>query len=554
MLSDIEISQNCNMLPIEDVAKKVGLNAEDLDFYGKYKAKVTVDAYNNLKNKEYGKLVLVTATNPSPAGEGKTTVSIGLAQALFSQGSKAVLALREPSLGPVFGMKGGAAGGGYSQVVPMEDINLHFTGDMHAITSANNLLCALIDGHIHNGNSLNINPKTIAVKRCLDVNDRVLRNIVVGLGGVPDGVVRQDGFVITAASEIMAILCLSEDLDNLKQRCGNIFVGYSYDKNPIFVRDLNVQGAMAALMKDAINPNLVQTLQNTPAFVHGGPFANIAHGCNTIKATKLALRLGDYAITEAGFGSDLGAEKFFNIKCRLSKLEPSCVVIVCTVRALKYNGGVLMADIKAENVDAVVKGLENLKKHIENVKRQCSNLVVAINLFDTDTEAELDVVKRCCAKENVDVVCVDVYRKGGDGAINLADKVKELCNKPANFKLLYEDSMPLKEKIEKISTLVYGADGVKYSDKANKDLLSIEQMGFSSLPVCMAKTQYSLCTNPKKLGRPRGFNVLVNEVRLSAGAGFVVAITNNIMTMPGLLKVPAANFVDVVDGKIRGLF
>lgn len=554
MLSDIEISQNCNMLPIEDVAKKVGLNAEDLDFYGKYKAKVTVDAYNNLKNKEYGKLVLVTATNPSPAGEGKTTVSIGLAQALFSQGSKAVLALREPSLGPVFGMKGGAAGGGYSQVVPMEDINLHFTGDMHAITSANNLLCALIDGHIHNGNSLNINPKTIAVKRCLDVNDRVLRNIVVGLGGVPDGVVRQDGFVITAASEIMAILCLSEDLDNLKQRCGNIFVGYSYDKNPIFVRDLNVQGAMAALMKDAINPNLVQTLQNTPAFVHGGPFANIAHGCNTIKATKLALRLGDYAITEAGFGSDLGAEKFFNIKCRLSKLEPNCVVIVCTVRALKYNGGVLMADIKAENVDAVVKGLENLKKHIENVKRQCSNLVVAINLFDTDTEAELDVVKRCCAKENVDVVCVDVYRKGGDGAINLADKVKELCNRPANFKLLYEDSMPLKEKIEKISTLVYGADGVKYSDKANKDLLSIEQMGFSSLPVCMAKTQYSLCTNPKKLGRPRGFNVLVNEVRLSAGAGFVVAITNNIMTMPGLLKVPAANFVDVVDGKIRGLF
>ena len=436
----------------------------------------------------------------------------------------------------------------------MEDINLHFTGDIHAITSANNLLCALIDGHIHNGNSLNINPKTIAIKRCLDVNDRVLRNIVVGLGGVPDGVVRQDGFVITAASEIMAILCLSEDLDDLKRRCGNIFVGYSYNKTPIFVRDLKVQGAIAALMKDAINPNLVQTLQNTPALIHGGPFANIAHGCNTIKATKLALRLGDYAITEAGFGSDLGAEKFFNIKCRLSKLEPSCVVLVCTVRALKYNGGVLMSDIKIENVDAVVKGLENLKKHIENVKRQCSNLVVAINVFDSDTESELDAVKNCCAKEGVDAVCVDVYRKGGDGAINLAYKVKELCSKPSNFKFLYEDSIPIKDKIEKIATLVYGADGVKYSDKANKELLNISNMGFSSLPVCMAKTQYSLCADPKKLGRPRGFDLLINEVRLSAGAGFVVALTNNIMTMPGLLKVPAANFVDVVDGKIRGLF
>ncbi len=496
----------------------------------------------------------MTAVNPTPAGEGKTTVSIGLAQGLFKLGKKAVLALREPSLGPVFGIKGGATGGGYSQVVPMEDINLHFTGDMHAITAANNLLAALIDSHIHNGNELKINPKTIVFKRCLDVNDRALRNVVVGLGEAVDGVTRQDGFIITVASEIMAILCLSEDLQDLKTRCGNILVGYSYDKTPIFVKDLNVQGAMAALMKDALNPNLVQTLENTPALIHGGPFANIAHGCNSVKATKLALKLADYAVTEAGFGSDLGAEKFFNIKCRSSKLKPNCVVLVVTVRALKYNGGILKENLKDEDVLAVKKGLCNLKKHIENVRLHCSNLVVAINKFTQDTEEEIMAIKNCCEEEGVLAVCANVFEKGGEGAKELANEVIKICEKPTDFRYLYDLNLSLEEKVKKIATCVYGALDVTYEDKAKKQLMEFEKMGFNNLPVCIAKTQYSLSTDPKKLGRPKDFSVLIKEVRLSAGAGFVVIITNNVMTMPGLGKNPAAKFVDVVDDRIVGIF
>ena len=554
MLKDIEISQNAKMLPIEEVAKRVDLEKEDLDFYGKYKAKINQSCYERLKEKEDGKLVLVTAVNPTPAGEGKTTVSIGLAQGLFKLGKKAVLALREPSLGPVFGIKGGATGGGYSQVVPMEDINLHFTGDMHAITAANNLLAALIDSHIHNGNELKINPKTIVFKRCLDVNDRALRNVVVGLGEAVDGVTRQDGFIITVASEIMAILCLSEDLQDLKTRCGNILVGYSYDKTPIFVKDLNVQGAMAALMKDALNPNLVQTLENTPALIHGGPFANIAHGCNSVKATKLALKLADYAVTEAGFGSDLGAEKFFNIKCRSSKLKPNCVVLVVTVRALKYNGGILKENLKDEDVLAVKKGLCNLKKHIENVRLHCSNLVVAINKFTQDTEEEIMAIKNCCEEEGVLAVCANVFEKGGEGAKELANEVIKICEKPTDFRYLYDLNLSLEEKVKKIATCVYGALDVTYEDKAKKQLMEFEKMGFNNLPVCIAKTQYSLSTDPKKLGRPKDFSVLIKEVRLSAGAGFVVIITNNVMTMPGLGKNPAAKFVDVVDDRIVGIF
>ena len=524
MLKDIEISQNAKMLPIEEVAKRVDLEKEDLDFYGKYKAKINQSCYEKLKEKEDGKLVLVTAVNPTPAGEGKTTVSIGLAQGLFKLGKKAVLALREPSLGPVFGIKGGATGGGYSQVVPMEDINLHFTGDMHAITAANNLLAALIDSHIHNGNELKINPKTIVFKRCLDVNDRALRNVVVGLGEAVDGVTRQDGFIITVASEIMAILCLSEDLQDLKTRCGNILVGYSYDKTPIFVKDLNVQGAMAALMKDALNPNLVQTLENTPALIHGGPFANIAHGCNSVKATKLALKLADYA------------------------------VLVVTVRALKYNGGILKENLKDEDVLAVKKGLCNLKKHIENVRLHCSNLVVAINKFTQDTEEEIMAIKNCCEEEGVLAVCANVFEKGGEGAKELANEVIKICEKPTDFRYLYDLNLSLEEKVKKIATCVYGALDVTYEDKAKKQLMEFEKMGFNNLPVCIAKTQYSLSTDPKKLGRPKDFSVLIKEVRLSAGAGFVVIITNNVMTMPGLGKNPAAKFVDVVDDRIVGIF
>ncbi len=554
MLSDIQISQKAKMLPIDKVAEKIGLQRDDLEFYGKYKAKIGYETCEKLKNNKNGKLVLVTAINPTPAGEGKTTVSVGLGQAFYKINKKSVLALREPSLGPVFGIKGGAAGGGYSQVVPMEDINLHFTGDMHAITSANNLLCALIDNHIQQGNDLNIDPRTIVFKRCLDMNDRALRNIIVGLGGSINGVPREDGFIITVASEIMAILCLAEDLDDLKDRFSKILIGYTYDKKPVFAGDLNAQGAMTALMKDAINPNLVQTLENTPALIHGGPFANIAHGCNSVKATKLALKLGEYVVTEAGFGSDLGAEKFFDIKCRYAGISPDCVVLVATVRALKYNGGVEKNDLLSENVDAVKKGVVNLKKHINNMQKYGVPVVVAINKFESDSDEELNIIKKCCERENCEFELAEVFAKGGEGGIELAKKVVKLCEEPKNFNLLYEDKLTLKEKMEKIAKEIYGASGVTYSAKAKKQLDSFVNMGYDNLPVCVAKTQYSLSTDPKALGCPENFVVPVNEVRLAAGAGFVIMLTGSIMTMPGLSKKPSALSIDVVDGKIMGLF
>ena len=554
MLSDIQISQKAKMLPIDQVAEKIGLQRDDLEFYGKYKAKIGYETCEKLKNNKNGKLVLVTAINPTPAGEGKTTVSVGLGQAFYKINKKSVLALREPSLGPVFGIKGGAAGGGYSQVVPMEDINLHFTGDMHAITSANNLLCALIDNHIQQGNDLNIDPRTIVFKRCLDMNDRALRNIIVGLGGSINGVPREDGFIITVASEIMAILCLAEDLDDLKDRFSKILIGYTYDKKPVFAGDLNAQGAMTALMKDAINPNLVQTLENTPALIHGGPFANIAHGCNSVKATKLALKLGEYVVTEAGFGSDLGAEKFFDIKCRYAGISPDCVVLVATVRALKYNGGVDKNDLLHENVDAVKKGVVNLKKHINNMQKYGVPVVVAINKFESDSDEELNIIKKCCERENCEFELAEVFAKGGEGGIELAKKVVKLCEEPKNFNLLYEDKLTLKEKMEKIAKEIYGASGVTYSAKAKKQLDSFVSMGYDNLPVCVAKTQYSLSTDPKALGCPENFVVPVNEVRLAAGAGFVIMLTGSIMTMPGLSKKPSALSIDVVDGKIMGLF
>lgn len=554
MLSDIQISQKAKILPIDQVAGKIGLQRDDLEFYGKYKAKIGYETCEKLKNNKNGKLVLVTAINPTPAGEGKTTVSVGLGQAFYKINKKSVLALREPSLGPVFGIKGGAAGGGYSQVVPMEDINLHFTGDMHAITSANNLLCALIDNHIQQGNDVNIDPRTIVFKRCLDMNDRALRNIIVGLGGSVNGVPREDGFIITVASEIMAILCLAEDLDDLKDRFSKILIGYTYDKKPVFAGDLNAQGAMTALMKDAINPNLVQTLENTPALIHGGPFANIAHGCNSVKATKLALQLGEYVVTEAGFGSDLGAEKFFDIKCRCAGISPDCVVLVATVRALKYNGGVDKNDLLRENVDAVKKGVVNLKKHINNMQKYGVPVVVAINKFESDSDEELNVIKKCCEQANCEFELAEVFAKGGKGGVELAKKVVKLCEEPKNFKLLYEDKLTLKEKMEKIAKEIYGASGVTYSAKAKKQLDSFVSMGYDNLPVCVAKTQYSLSTDPKALGCPENFVVPVNEVRLAAGAGFVIMLTGSIMTMPGLSKKPSALSIDVVDGKIMGLF
>lgn len=554
MLSDIQISQKAKILPIDQVAGKIGLQRDDLEFYGKYKAKIGYETCEKLKNNKNGKLVLVTAINPTPAGEGKTTVSVGLGQAFYKINKKSVLALREPSLGPVFGIKGGAAGGGYSQVVPMEDINLHFTGDMHAITSANNLLCALIDNHIQQGNDVNIDPRTIVFKRCLDMNDRALRNIIVGLGGSVNGVPREDGFIITVASEIMAILCLAEDLDDLKDRFSKILIGYTYDKKPVFAGDLNAQGAMTALMKDAINPNLVQTLENTPALIHGGPFANIAHGCNSVKATKLALQLGEYVVTEAGFGSDLGAEKFFDIKCRCAGISPDCVVLVATVRALKYNGGVDKNDLLRENVDAVKKGVVNLKKHINNMHKYGVPVVVAINKFESDSDEELNVIKKCCEQANCEFELAEVFAKGGKGGVELAKKVVKLCEEPKNFKLLYEDKLTLKEKMEKIAKEIYGASGVTYSAKAKKQLDSFVSMGYDNLPVCVAKTQYSLSTDPKALGCPENFVVPVNEVRLAAGAGFVIMLTGSIMTMPGLSKKPSALSIDVVDGKIMGLF
>lgn len=554
MLSDIEIAQKAKMLPIAEVAEKLGLAQDDLEFYGKYKAKISQTAGEKLKSKKNGKLILVTAINPTPAGEGKTTVSVGLSQAFYKLNKKAVLALREPSLGPVFGIKGGAAGGGYAQAVPMEDINLHFTGDMHAITSANNLLCALIDNHIHQGNALSIDPRTIVFKRCLDMNDRALRNIVIGLGGPVNGIPREDGFIITVASEIMAILCLAEDIDDLKDRFSKILIGYTYDKKPVFAGDLNAQGAMAALMKDAINPNLVQTLENTPVLIHGGPFANIAHGCNSVKATKLALKLGDYAITEAGFGSDLGAEKFFDIKCRYANISPDCVVLVATVRALRYNGGVKKSDLSNPNIAAIEKGIENLKKHIANMKNYGVPVVVALNKFHTDSEEEIDVIKKCCENEKCEFAICEVFQKGGEGGTELSNKVVNLCERPNSFKFLYENELSLEQKMEKIATEIYGASHVTYSDKARKQLDNFVQMGYDHFPVCVAKTQYSLSADPSKLGRPSGFVIPVNEVRLAAGAGFVIMLTGNIMTMPGLPKQPAALSIDMVDEKIQGLF
>lgn len=558
MLSDIEIAQNAKMLKIKDIAKELGIDEEELIPYGHYKAKISQECIDRLESEEDGKLILVTAINPTPAGEGKTTTSVGLAEGMHKIGKKAVLALREPSLGPVFGIKGGAAGGGYAQVVPMEDINLHFTGDMHAITSANNLLCSLIDNHIQQGNVLGIDPRRIQIKRCLDMNDRALRNCIIGLGGKVNGVPREDHFQITVASEIMAILCLADDLVDLKARLGRILVAYTYDGKPVFASDVEAVGAMTALLKDAINPNLVQTLENTPAIIHGGPFANIAHGCNSVRATKLALKLGDYAITEAGFGSDLGAEKFFDIKCRYAGLKPSCTVIVATIRALKYNGGVPKTELTAENTEALRKGIVNLGAHIENMRKYGVPAVVAINHFYTDTEAEIAIVREYCEKMGAKVAFSDVFLKGGEGGIELANAVIDTINEnegKTNFAPIYDEKLSIKEKLNIIVREIYRADGVSYTTGAEKAIKEIEAIGFDKLPVCVAKTQYSLSDDPTKLGCPKDFTITVRDVKLSAGAGFVVALTGDIMTMPGLPKVPAANKIDVsADGEISGLF
>lgn len=554
MLTDIEIAQQAKMLPITKIGEQLGLTEDDLELYGKYKAKISAEAEQRFSTKPDGKLVLVTAINPTPAGEGKTTTSVGLGEAMCKMGKKAVLALREPSLGPVFGIKGGAAGGGYAQVVPMEDINLHFTGDMHAITAANNLLCALIDNHLQQGNELGIDQRRILFKRCLDMNDRALRYVNVGLGGKVNGIPREDGFQITVASEIMAILCLANDIEDLKQRLSNILVAYRYDNTPVYARDLQAQGAMTALLKDAIKPNLVQTLENTPAIMHGGPFANIAHGCNSVQATKLAMKLGDYAITEAGFGSDLGAEKFFDIKCRYAGLSPDCVVIVATVRALKYNGGVPKTELTTENVAAVEAGIVNLKAHIENMHKYGVPVVVAINQFGTDTDAELKVISDCCEQLGCEFALSEVFAKGGEGGLDLAEKVIKACEKPANFKPLYDLNLTINEKIETVAREIYGADGVAVTPQAQKAIDEITALGFGKLPICVAKTQYSLSDDASKLGRPSGFTITIRDVKVSAGAGFVVVYTGNIMTMPGLPKKPAALSIDVVDGQITGLF
>ncbi len=554
--SDIEIAQEAKMIPIEQVAAKLDIAADDLEFYGKYKAKLSDELIERTKNNPDGKLVLVTAINPTPAGEGKTTTSVGLGEAFGKLNKKAVIALREPSLGPCFGIKGGAAGGGYAQVVPMEDLNLHFTGDFHAITSANNLLAALLDNHIQQGNELGIDPRQIIFKRCLDMNDRVLRNIVVGLGNKMDGMVREDHFQITVASEIMAILCLAEDMKDLKERLGNIIVAYNFSGEPVTAKDLKAVGAMAALLKDAMKPNIIQTLENTPAIVHGGPFANIAHGCNSVRATKAAMKLADYVITEAGFGADLGAEKFFDIKCRKAGLKPDAVVLVATVRALKYNGGVPKNELGGENLEALKAGIVNLEKHIENLQKYRVPVVVTLNSFITDTKAETDYVEKFCKDRGCEFALSEVWEKGGEGGIALAEKVLEtLETKKSNFKPIYEDGLSLKEKIETVAKEIYGADGVTYSAAANKELKKLEELGMGDFPVCMAKTQYSLSDDPAKLGRPTGFTVNVRDVYASAGAGFVVAINGSIMTMPGLPKTPAAYGIDVDDsGKITGLF
>ena len=556
MKTDIQIAQEAQMLPIKDVAATIGINEDDLELYGKYKAKISDDLIERSKNNPDGKLILVTAINPTPAGEGKTTTSVGLGQAFGKLGKKALIALREPSLGPCFGIKVGAAGGGYAQVVPMEDLNLHFTGDFHAITSANNLLAALLDNHIQQGNELGIDPRQIVWKRCMDMNDRVLRNIVVGLGNKMDGVVREDHFVITVASEIMAILCLADDMADLKKRLGKIIVAYSYEGKPVTADDLQATGAMAALLKDALKPNLIQTLEHTPAIVHGGPFANIAHGCNSVRATKTALKLADYVITEAGFGADLGAEKFFDIKCRKAGLSPDAVVLVATVRALKYNGGVPKEQLSEENLDALKKGIVNLEKHIENIQKYGVPVVVTLNSFITDTKAETDFIEQFCKERDCEFALSKVWENGGEGGIDLAKKVLEtLENKESNFKVLYDDSLSLKDKIETVAKEIYGADGVTYTAAAEKELKRITDLGMGDLPVCMAKTQYSLSDDAKKLGRPSGFTINVREVYVSAGAGFVVAINGSIMTMPGLSKKPAAYGIDVDDnGVITGLF
>ncbi|MBE6603074.1 MAG: formate--tetrahydrofolate ligase [Ruminococcaceae bacterium] len=557
MKTDIQIAQEAKMLPIAEIAAELGVADEELELYGRYKAKITDSFLKRTASKKNGKLVLVTAINPTPAGEGKTTTTVGLGMAMKKIGKSAVIALREPSLGPVFGIKGGAAGGGYAQVVPMEDINLHFTGDFHAITSANNLLCAVLDNHIQQGNTLGIDPRRVQFARVVDMNDRALRNILIGLGGKINGVPREDHFTITVASEVMAILCLAEDLADLKRRLGNILVAYTYDGKPVFCRDLQVNGAMTALLKDAIKPNLVQTLENTPALIHGGPFANIAHGCNSIRATKLAQKLADYAITEAGFGADLGAEKFLNIKCRMAGLSPDAVVLVATVRALKYNGGVAKPDLKAENVDALKRGAVNLEAHIDNLQKFGVPVVVAINRFDTDTDEELAALRAICENKGADFALSEVFAKGGDGGIELAEKVIAACEKPKNFKFIYSDELSITEKIEAVAKEMYGADGVVFEAGAKKalaDILAIDE-AYARFPVCIAKTQYSLSDDPAKLGRPTGHTITVRDVKLSAGAGFIVVLTGAIMTMPGLGKTPTAYSIDIDnDGNISGLF
>ena len=556
MKSDIEIAQEAEMIHIREVAKQLDITEDDLELYGKYKAKLTDELWEQVKDRKDGKLILVTAINPTPAGEGKTTITVGLGEAFAKMNKKAIIALREPSLGPCFGIKGGAAGGGYAQVLPMEDLNLHFTGDFHAITSANNLLAAMLDNHIQQGNALGIDPRNIVWKRCVDMNDRVLRNIVVGLGNKMDGMVREDHFVITVASEIMAILCLADDLADLKRRLGRIIVAYTFEGNPVTADDLQATGAMTALLKDAIKPNMIQTLEHTPALVHGGPFANIAHGCNSVRATKLALKISDITITEAGFGADLGAEKFMDIKCRKAGLKPDAVVLVATVRALKYNGGVAKQDLGEENLEALKKGIVNLEKHIENIQKYGVPVVVTLNSFVTDTEAENEFIRSFCEERDCEFALAKVWEKGGEGGIELAEKVLDtLENKESNFHVLYEDELSLTEKIEKISKEIYGANGVVYEPAAKKQLAKIEEMGFGHFPICMAKNQYSLSDDAKKLGRPENFDIHIREVYVSAGAGFVVALTGAVMTMPGLPKVPAANNIDVTDdGKITGLF
>ncbi|HGH1668426.1 TPA: formate--tetrahydrofolate ligase [Clostridium perfringens] len=556
MKNDIEIAQSAKMEPIINIAKKIGLGEDDIELYGKYKCKISLDAIKKLENNKDGKLVLVTAINPTPAGEGKSTVTVGLGQALNKIGKNTVIALREPSLGPVFGIKGGAAGGGYAQVVPMEDINLHFTGDMHAITSANNLLCAAIDNHIHQGNLLRIDSRRIVFKRVMDMNDRALRNIVVGMGGKINGFLREDGFMITVASEIMAILCMASDLEDLKERMGNILIAYNLDGEPVYAKELEVQGAMALLMKDAIKPNLVQTLENTPTIIHGGPFANIAHGCNSIIATKTALKMSDITITEAGFGADLGAEKFLDIKCRYGNLNPDCVVLVATIRALKHHGGVKKDELNISNVDALNKGMKNLEKQIENIKAYGVPVVVAINKFITDSDEEVKAIEDFCKNIGVEVSLTEVWEKGGEGGIDLANKViKTMETEPSNFKMIYDSEESIKDKILKIVQTIYGGKGVNYTPQALKQIAEIEKFNLDKLPICMAKTQYSLSDNPSLLGRPENFDITVKEVRVSNGAGFIVVLTGDVMTMPGLPKVPAANRMDIKDnGEIVGLF